>query len=187
MDLPLTRTADGFEARMGTNHLGHFALTCLLGNKIKDRMVSVASAMYHFAQIRFDDLNWQTRRYSAMAAYAESKLTNVLFVRELAARGVRAYASDPGMTDTGITRSLASRLPVGERSPVWRILQSPDQGARASLQALTTDLPSGTYLAPRFNQWGRPRVTGLRKKARDPVAAGRLWELSAELTDCDWP
>lgn len=187
MGLPLTRTADGFEAHMGTNHLGHFALTCLLGSKIKDRVVSVASAMYHFAQIHVDDLNWQTRRYSAMAAYAESKLANLLFVRELAARGVRAYASDPGMTDTGITRSLASRLPVGERSPVWRILQSPDQGARASLQALTTDLPSGTYLAPRFNQWGRPRVTGLRKKARDSMAAGRLWELSTELTDCDWP
>ena len=187
MGLPLTRTADGFEAHMGTNHLGHFALTCLLGSKIKDRVVSVASAMYHFAQIHIDDLNWQTRRYSAMAAYAESKLANLLFVRELAARGVRAYASDPGMTDTGITRSLASRLPVGERSPVWRILQSPDQGARASLQALTTDLPSGTYLAPRFNQWGRPRVTGLRKKARDSMAAGRLWELSTELTDCDWP
>jgi hypothetical protein len=52
---------------------------------------------------------------------------------------------------------------------------------------VTTDLPSGTYIAPRFNQWGKPRVTGLRKKARDPVAARRLWELSAELTGCDWP
>jgi len=71
MDLPLTRTADGFEARMGTNHLGHFALTCLLGNKIKDRMVSVASAMYHFAQIRFDDLNCRpadTRRWRPMGS-----------------------------------------------------------------------------------------------------------------------
>ena len=125
MDLPLTRTADGFEARMGTNHLGHFALTCLLGSKIKDRVISVASAMYHFAQIHIDNLNWQTRRYSAMVAYAESKLADLLFVRELAARGVRAYASDPGMTDTGITRSPASRLPVGERNPVWHILQTP--------------------------------------------------------------
>jgi NAD(P)-dependent dehydrogenase (short-subunit alcohol dehydrogenase family) len=186
MGLPLTRTADGFEAHMGTNHLGHFALTCLLGHKIKDRVISVASAMYLFAHIHFDDLNWHTRRYSGMAAYAESKLANLLFVHELAGRGIRAYASDPGMTDTGITRSSASGLPVGERNPVWRILQSPAQGARASLQAVTTDLPSGTYLAPRFNQWGRPRVTGLRKKARDPVAARRLWELSAELTGCDW-
>jgi NAD(P)-dependent dehydrogenase (short-subunit alcohol dehydrogenase family) len=186
MGLPLTRTVDGFEAHVGTNHLGHFALTCLLGDKIKDRVVSVASAMYLFAHIHFDDLNWHTRKYSAMAAYAESKLANLLFVRELASRGIRAYASDPGMTDTGITRSSASGLPLGERNPVWHILQSPAQGARASLQAVTTDLPSGTYLAPRFNQWGKPRVTAVRKKARDPEATRRLWELSAELTGCDW-
>jgi NAD(P)-dependent dehydrogenase (short-subunit alcohol dehydrogenase family) len=187
MGLPMTRTADGFEAHMGTNHLGHFALTCLLGDRIKDRVISVASAMYLFARIHFDDPNWQIRRYSGTAAYAESKLANLLFVRELATRGIRAYASDPGMTDTGIARSAAGGLPVGERNPVWHILHTPAQGARASLQALTTDLPSGTYLAPRFNQWGRPRVTGLRKKARDPVVARRLWELSAELTGCDWP
>ena len=60
-------------------------------------------------------------------------------------------------------------------------------GARASIQAVTTDLPSGTYLAPRFNQWGKPKVTKSRKKARDPEMARRLWELSAELTGCDWP
>jgi len=187
MNLPLTRTADGFEAHMGTNHLGHFALTCLLGDKITDRVVCGASTMYHFARIHFDDLNWQSRKYSRTAAYSESKLANLLFVHELAARGVRAYATDPGMTDTGITRGIAADMPVAERITVWRFLHTAEQGARASLQAVTTDLPSGTYLAPRFNQWGKPRVTRLRKKARDPVAARRLWELSAELTGCDWP
>jgi hypothetical protein len=87
------------------------------------------------------------------------------------------------MTDTGIS----SGLPVGERNPVWHILHTPAQGARASLRAVTAELPSGTYLAPRFNQWGKPRETGVSKNARDPVAARRLWELSAELTGCDWP
>jgi len=186
MNLPLTRTADGFEAHMGTNHLGHFALTCLLGDKITDRVICVASAMYHFARIHFDDLNWQSRKYSRTAAYSESKLANLLFVQELARRGVRAYATDPGMTDSGITRGIAADMPVAERITVWRFLHTAEQGARASLQAVTTDLPSGTYLAPRFNQWGKPRVTRLRKKARDPVAARRLWDLSAELTGCDW-
>jgi NAD(P)-dependent dehydrogenase (short-subunit alcohol dehydrogenase family) len=186
MGLPLTRTVYGFEAHMGTNHLGHFALTCLLGDKIRDRVICVASAMYALGRIHFDDLNWYTRKYSKSAAYAESKLANLLFVHELSSRGVLAYASDPGMTDTGITRSAAGRLPVGERNPVWRILQTPAEGARASIQAVTTDLPSGTYLAPRFNQWGRPKVTKLRAKARDPVTARKLWELSAELTGCDW-
>ena len=186
MNLPLTRTVDGFEAHMGTNHLGHFALTCLLGDKVKDRVISVASAMYHFGRIHFDDLNCQHRRYSKLAAYSDAKLANLLFVRELTNRGIRAYASDPGMTDTGITRDAANGLPMADRLPVWRMLHTPAQGARASLQAVTTDLPSGTYLAPRLNQWGKPRVTALRKKARDPVAARRLWELSAELTGCDW-
>jgi NAD(P)-dependent dehydrogenase (short-subunit alcohol dehydrogenase family) len=187
MGLPMTRTANGFEAHMGTNHLGHFALTCLLGDRMKDRVISVASAMYLFARIHFHDPNWQTRRYSKTAAYSESKLANLLFVQELANRGIRAYASDPGMTDTGITRDIAAGVPMAEESPVWRLLHTPAKGARASLQALTTDLPSGTYFAPRFNQWGRPRVTGLRKKARDPVSARRLWAMSAELTGCDWP
>lgn len=90
------------------------------------------------------------------------------------------------MTDTGITRKAAVGLPVGERNPVWRILQTPAQGARASIQAVTTDLPSGTYLAPRYNQWGKPKVTKLREKACDPAMAGALWALSAELTGCDW-
>jgi NAD(P)-dependent dehydrogenase (short-subunit alcohol dehydrogenase family) len=186
MNLPLTRTVDGFEAHMGTNHLGHFALTCLLGDKIKDRVISVASVMYHFGRIHFDDLNCHHRRYSKLAAYADAKLANLLFVRELADRGIRAYASDPGMTDTGITRAAADGLPMADRLPVWRMLHTPAQGARASLQAVTTDLPSGTYLAPRFNQWGKPRVTALRNKARDLATARRLWELSADLTGCDW-
>ena len=163
MDLPLTRTADGFEARMGTNHLGHFALTCLLGNKIKDRMVSVASAMYHFAQIRFDDLNWQTRRYSAMAAYGKSKLTNVLFVR--------AYASDPRTTDTGITRSSAGRLPVGERNPVWTSCRPrpgcpgepsgvDDRSAQRNVSGAAVQ-PVGQASGHRFAQEG-PRPSGGR-------------------------
>ncbi len=183
MGMPLTRTVDGFEAHMGTNHLGHFALTCLLGDRIKDRVVSVASATYLFTRIDLADLNWHTRRYSKWTAYGQSKLANLLFVRELAARGIRAYASDPGATDTDITRSMG----MGEHRRVRRLLHTPAQGARATLQAVSTDLPSGTYLAPRFNQFGPPKVTKLRPKAIDPVVARRLWELSAELTGCDWP
>ena len=186
MGLPLTRTVDGFEAQMGTNHLGHFALTCLLGDKIKDRVISVASAMYLFGRIHPDDLNCHNRSYSRLGAYAESKLAILLFIHELNRRGVRAYASDPGMTNTDITRDATGWLHKGERNPVQVVMQSPADGARASIQAMTTDLPSGTYLAPRFNQWGKPKVTKLRKKARDAVMAHRLWELSAELTGCDW-
>lgn len=182
MGMPLTRTVDGFEAHMGINHLGHFALTCLLGDRIKDRVVSVASATYLFTRIDLADLNWHSRKYSKWTAYGQSKLANLLFVRELAARGIRAYASDPGATDTDITRSMG----MGEHRRMRRFLHTPEQGARASLQAVSTDLPSGTYFAPRFNQLGPPRVTKLRPKAVDPVMARRLWDLSAELTGCDW-
>ena len=183
--LPLTRTVDGFEAHMGTNHLGHFALTCLLGDKISDRVISVGSALYVFGRIHVDDLNWRTRRYSKWAAYAQSKLANMLFINELARRGVRAYLADPGAADTEITRDSTGLVRwLDDHKSVTFHLQNAADAARASIEAVMTDLPSGSYLAPRFNQWGKPIATNLRRHARDPVMARRLWELSAELTRC---
>ena len=81
---------------MGTNHLGHFALTCLLGDRIKDRVVSVISMKHRFSRIDLDDLNFHNRKYSKWSAYGESKLAVMLFIQELARRGVRAIAVDPG-------------------------------------------------------------------------------------------
>ena len=133
--------------------------------------------------IALDDLNYRHRKYTWWGAYSQSKLANHLFVAELARRGVRAYASDPGATDTDITRSME----VARYDRMRGLLHTPGQGARASIQAVTTDLPSGTYLAPRFNQFGPPRVTKLRRKAVDPVMARALWDRSCELTECEWP
>jgi NAD(P)-dependent dehydrogenase (short-subunit alcohol dehydrogenase family) len=188
LGVPMKRTADGFEAHMGTNHLGHFALTCLLGDRIHDRVVMVASSNHALARMHFDDINWHQRRYNPWSAYGESKLANILFVQELARRGRTAYASDPGMTATEITRDGSSLLQWAGRVLSPRIAQSPANGARSSIQAVTTTLPSGTYIAPRglFHQWGRPKPTKLAAKARDQQDARRLWELSAELTGCDW-
>jgi hypothetical protein len=64
---------------------------------------------------------------------------------------------------------------------------SAETGARSTIQAVTTDLPSGSYLAPRFSQWGKPKVTKPRAKARDAAMARQLWDVSVELTGCDWP
>jgi NAD(P)-dependent dehydrogenase (short-subunit alcohol dehydrogenase family) len=188
LGLPLTRTVDGFEAHMGTNHLGHFALTCLLGNRIKDRVVSVASTNYTSARIHFDDLNYERRKYSPWSAYGESKLANLLFVRALVARGMTAYASDPGMTNTAITRDGSGALQWAGRTLSPYIAQSPEDGARSTIQAITTTLPNGTYLSPRglMHQWGKPKPTELKDKAVDPDSAKRLWELSTELTGCEW-
>ena len=187
LGLPLTRTVDGFEAHMGTNHLGHFALTCLLGDKITDRVISVTSALYVLGRLDLDDLNWHTRDYSPWAAYQQSKLANMLFVHELARRGVRAYAVDPGGSDTDITRYATGFVAwLRDHRVAPFLTQSVPDAARASIQAVTTDLPSGTYLAPRFKLRGKPIVAKPRKKARDPVMARRLWDLSAELTGYNW-
>jgi NAD(P)-dependent dehydrogenase (short-subunit alcohol dehydrogenase family) len=187
LGLPPSRTADGFEAHMGTNYLGHFALTCLLGDRIKDRVISVVSAAYALSRIHLDDLNWHTRKYSKWAAYAESKLAIMLFSYELARRGARVYLTDPGATDTDIAREATGLLPwIREHTIRHFPAHSAAVGARASIAAVTTDLPSGSYLAPRFSQWGKPKVTKIRKKARDAETARRLWELSASLTGCDW-
>lgn len=187
LGLPLTRTADGFEAHMGTNYLGHFALTCLLGDKIKDRVISVVSSSYALTRLHIDDLNWHARNYSKWVAYGESKLAVMLFCHELVRRGVRTYMTDPGATDTDITRDTTGLLPWIREHTFRRFpAHSAATGARSTIQAVSTDLPSGSYLAPRFSQWGKPRVTKLRKKARDSEMAHRLWEVSVELTGCDW-
>lgn len=186
--LPLTYTVDGFEAHIGINHLGHFALTCLLADRITDRVISVSSAVYRFGHIDLDDLHWRRRTYRSWGAYAQSKLANMLFVSELARRSVRAYATDPGTADTDITRDTTGVMHwLGEHKFVTFHLQSPPDAARASIEAVTTALPSGSYLAPRFNQWGQPKATAVHRKACDPQLAERLWDLSAVLTGCDWP
>jgi NAD(P)-dependent dehydrogenase (short-subunit alcohol dehydrogenase family) len=188
LGLPLTRTADGFEAHMGTNYLGHFALTCLLADRISDRVISVVSSSYALCRLHLDDLNWNNREYSTWSAYGESKLAVMLFNYELASRGARTYVTDPGATNTDITRDATGIVPwIRDHTFRGFPAHSAQVGARPTIQAVTTDLPSGTYLAPRFSQWGKPKVTKPRSKARDSAMARRLWDVSVELTGCDWP
>lgn len=101
--------------------------------------------------------------------------------------GVRAYVADPGGADTDITRYSTGllRWSVDHRALPF-LAQPPPTAARSSIQAVTTDLPSGTYIAPRLYLRGQPVVKKPHKKARNPAMARRLWELSAELTGCDW-
>jgi NAD(P)-dependent dehydrogenase (short-subunit alcohol dehydrogenase family) len=188
MGQTLPRTADGFEPHMGTNYLGHFALTCLLGNKINNRVISVGSASFMFGRIRLDDLNRQARKSSMFPAYADSKLSIMLFVHELARRGVRAYVADPGGADTDITRDSTGLWDWWLKLNALPFLaQEPRLAARSTIEAVTTDEPSGTYIAPRILKLvGAPKVTRTPKKVRDPVMAGRLWKIAAELTGCDW-
>ena len=101
-------TADGFEGQIGTNHLGHFALTNLLLPKLTDRVVTVSSLLHHFGYISLKDLNWRSRPYSAWLAYSQSKLANLLFTSELQRRldaagsPLRALAAHPGWSHTNL-------------------------------------------------------------------------------------
>jgi NAD(P)-dependent dehydrogenase (short-subunit alcohol dehydrogenase family) len=120
LGLPLTRTSDGFEMHMGVNYLGHFALTCLLSERITDRVVSVTSMSHMFSRIHLEDLNWHTRPYAKWSAYGQSKLAVMLFTYELARRGIRAVTVDPGGADTNIVRYSKGFLRWSSEQPLLK-------------------------------------------------------------------
>lgn len=194
---PFARTADGFELQLGTNHLGHFALTNLLLPRVTGRVVTVSSSGHRAGEIDFDDLNWTRRTYRPMAAYAQSKLANLLFTAELQRRlaatasPVLAMAAHPGMAATNLLRANdrpGARTRV--RDAVTGLLaQSDDDGALPTLCAAVADLPGGSYVGPGGFLQGRgaPKPVGRSAKARDAAVAGRLWDVSEELTGTTWP
>jgi NAD(P)-dependent dehydrogenase (short-subunit alcohol dehydrogenase family) len=196
MRTPERRTADGFELQIGTNHLGHFALTNLLLPQITDRVVTVASGAHRGGSISLDDLNWERRSYDRWGAYQQAKLANLLFTLELQRRltaagsPVRALAAHPGYTATNLQfrseRGLEDRLmAIGNRL----FAQSDQAGARPTLFAASQDLPGASYVGPdgvgEFR--GYPRLVGRTAAASDVEMAKRLWTLSEELTGVEFP
>jgi NAD(P)-dependent dehydrogenase (short-subunit alcohol dehydrogenase family) len=191
MAVPHRRTADGFELQFGTNHLGHFALTCLLLDRVRDRVVTLSSTMHRTGRIVLEDLNWERRRYLRWPAYGQSKLANLLFTYELNRRltesgsPVRAFAAHPGYARTNLqshTESLLDNvMAIGNRL----FAQSARMGALPTLYAATVaDLPGGSYVGPGgfAQQSGYPKVVGSTRAARDPQVASALWERSEKLT-----
>jgi len=191
MAVPHRRTIDGFELQFGTNHLGHFALTGLLLDRIRDRVVTVSSVLHRIGRIALDDLNWERRRYLRWPAYGQSKLANLLFTyelnRRLTASGspVRAYAAHPGYANTNLqshTESVLGHvLALGNRV----IAQSAELGTLPTLYAATApNLPGGTYVGPGglLEHRGPPKVVGSARAARDPKVAAILWDRSERLT-----
>jgi NAD(P)-dependent dehydrogenase (short-subunit alcohol dehydrogenase family) len=195
MNVPLAHTADGFEMQIGTNHLGHFALTNLLLGRIADRVVTVASSAHHYGKIRLDDLNWE-RGYHRHAAYGQAKLANLLFIAELQRRldeagsPVRSVGAHPGWAATNLQGRSGNRVEnalmvVGNRL----IAQSGDMGAEPTLFAATQDIPGNSYAGPdgRFELRGHPTLVGRSKAATDELTARKLWELSEALTGVEFP
>ena len=194
MAVPQGRTADGFELQIGTNHLGHFALTNLLLPRIGGRVVTVSSGLARRGRIDLDDLNWERRSYRPWQAYSQSKLANLLFTLELQRRleaagsEVRALSAHPGVAATGLTRSMG-RLRSGIVGLGTRLAgqRKPEYGALPTLYAATQDLPGGSYVGPGGRSGERPREEEPVAAGRDPEVARRLWDLSEKLTGVTFP
>jgi NAD(P)-dependent dehydrogenase (short-subunit alcohol dehydrogenase family) len=199
MALPTRQlTADGFELQIGTNHLGHFALTGLLLPAIltapSARIVTVSSIAHRGGRIRFDDLNW-THGYKPWPAYRQSKLANLYFAFELARRlrashpNVASIAVHPGVAKT----NLFAAGP-GQKKNLQGILapliisifgQSEAQGALPTLYAATAPQAEAGhfYGSGGFREMrGYPADVRAEAQAYDETAAARLWNLSEELT-----
>jgi NAD(P)-dependent dehydrogenase (short-subunit alcohol dehydrogenase family) len=189
MAVPYAQTVDGFESQIGTNHLGHFALTNLLLPKVTDRVVTVSSMMHLFGYISLKDLNWKSRPYSAWLAYGQSKLANLLFTSELQRRldaagsAVKAHAAHPGYSATNLQGHSGRRVGDALMSIGNRLATDADFGARQTLYAASQDLPGNTFVGPKFAMRGPTGQSARSPLARDAKKATALWELSEQLTD----
>lgn len=177
-------TKDGFELTFGTNHLGHYLFTRLLLDRIKQagtaRIVNVASASHYQAKgLEWDALRQPTRTTTGMHEYAMSKLSNVLFTKELARRlegtGVTTYAVHPGVVATDVWR----RVPAPLRWLIKKFMITPEQGAESSLRCATD--PELASQSGRYYDTGGKEAEP-NKIANDVELASALWTRSAEWT-----
>ena len=193
MAVPYRKTAQGFESQFGTNHLGHFALTGLLLDRLKEsaspRVTVLSSTAHRMGAINFDDLQSE-QKYARWKAYGQSKLANLLYAFEFARRAkasgspIVVTAAHPGYANTklqGKTESFMDRvMAVGNAL----MAQSAEAGAWPTLYAATADIPSGSYVGPAsfMEQRGKAKVVGSTAASKDEAVAKRLWDVSEELT-----
>ena len=199
MYTPRQTTADGFELQFGTNHLGHFALTGLLLDRLLpvpgSRVVTVSSVGHRIrAAIHFDDLQWE-RSYSRVAAYGQAKLANLMFTyelqRRLAPHGTTvAVAAHPGASNTELTRNTpaALRVPAAWLGPL--LTQKAEMGALPTLRAATDPaVRGGQYYGPGGlgEIRGYPKLVTSSPASHDQAVQQRLWTVSEELTGVTFP
>jgi NAD(P)-dependent dehydrogenase (short-subunit alcohol dehydrogenase family) len=186
---PLTKTKDGFELQFGANHLGHFALTGLLLEKLLltpgARVVVVSSAVERGAKIDFENLSGE-KNYVPFGAYAQSKLSNLLFCYELGRRfqkaGINAVAAaaHPGWTASNLQQNAPQFKvlnPIFAQTPTW--------GALPSLYAATaSDVKNGDYFGPKgfLEMKGSPKRVQSTPRSHDLELAKKLWDVSESLT-----
>ena len=192
MMTPKSTTKDGFELQFGTNHLGHFAFTNLLLDRVLaapgSRIVTVSSTGHRFVRgIRFDDLQWE-RDYNRVRAYGQAKLANLLFTYELQRRlkgtDTIAVAAHPGGSNTELMRNLPVAI-RGLGALLSPLFQGPDMGALPTLRGATDPaVLGGQFYGPDgfAEQRGYPKVVSSTDASHDTDAQRRLWAVSEELT-----
>jgi NAD(P)-dependent dehydrogenase (short-subunit alcohol dehydrogenase family) len=199
MMTPYATTADGFELQFGTNHLGHFALTGLLLDRLLpvdgSRVVTVASNVHRVGRVNFDDLA-SRHRYRRVRAYAQSKLANLLFTYELQRRltaagaPTAALAAHPGTAITELTRHFPQALQAGYRAFGGVIAQSAAMGALPTLRAATDPgAVGGEYYGPGgwMESKGYPRPVKSSARSHSEQDQRRLWQESERLTAVSFP
>jgi NAD(P)-dependent dehydrogenase (short-subunit alcohol dehydrogenase family) len=204
MGTPYRQTPDGFELQMATNHLGHFALTGLLLERLvttdRARIVTVSSHMHRLGRLDVDDLAGVTAR-NTWVSYGTTKLANLLFTAELSRRlatedvSMFAVAAHPGWTRSNLAGNGAALGPGRLRRKVARgagttLGQSAAAGSLPVLCAATSSsVRPGMYIGPArlFGLAGPPRVAQPSRAARDPASAAALWHASEELTGVRYP
>lgn len=199
MYTPKETTKDGFEMQFGTNHLGHFALTGLLLDRLLpvpgSRIVTVSSMGHRIlADIHFDDLQWE-HRYNRVAAYGQAKLANLLFTyelqRRLAPHGTTiAAAAHPGGSNTELGRYTPAAFRPLVNVFFNVIAQDAAMGALPTLRAATDPgVLGGQYYGPDgfAETRGHPKLVGSSQKSHDVAMQRRLWAVSEELTGVVYP
>jgi NAD(P)-dependent dehydrogenase (short-subunit alcohol dehydrogenase family) len=198
MMTPKSTTKDGFELQFGTNHLGHFAFTGLLLDRVLatsgSRVVTVSSTAHRFIRgIRFDDLQWE-RDYSRARAYGQSKLANLMFTyelqRRLAGTNSIAVAAHPGGANTELGRNTPAPIRIVFDVVGPLLIQGADMGALPTLRAATDPgVLGGQYFGPDgfAEQRGYPKVVASTQASHDTDAQRRLWAVSEELTGVVYP
>ncbi|MET0473056.1 MAG: SDR family NAD(P)-dependent oxidoreductase [Mycobacterium sp.] len=192
MMTPKSTTKDGFELQFGTNHLGHFALTGRLLDRLLaapgSRVVNVSSMGHRGGRIRFDDLQSE-RRYNRLGAYGQSKLANLLFTyelqRRLAGRDTTAVAAHPGGSSSELSRYLPGAVQLFFRP----LEQDTEMGALPTLRAATdADVIGGQYYGPGgfLGMRGYPKLVSSNGRSHDEGVQRRLWTVSEQLTGVDY-
>ncbi|MEV0032862.1 oxidoreductase [Nocardia sp. NPDC050793] len=192
MNIPFSRTADGFETQFGVNHLGHFALTGLLLDRVRDRVVTLASIAHkQTPKLWIDDLNYENRRYQRNLAYAQAKLANLMFARELQRRLAesgskkRSYAVHPGVSATDLFAKTETPLDRVSKPFIRLIGHAPAKAAHSTLFAATMpDADPDIYWGPTrlFGTQGPVQPSPSSRLSKNPELQRRLWSESERMT-----